>query len=91
MPLYRRPKKTVQKGTPNKNNKSFGFSNLIRLKNQVDLPYPMNSGEISWQYTFEDFPSGSLSYTGVLAEDLEAFEEAFDYLGDQERSPRLKV
>ena len=90
MPLYRRPKKTVQKGTPNKNNKSFGFSNLIRLKNQVDLPYPMNSGEISWQYTFEDFPSGSLSYTGVLAEDLEAFEEAFDYLGDQEAIAKIE-
>lgn len=77
MPFYRR---SLNK----RNNRIIGSSNIVSLRGRVQLPYPMSSGDISWNYNFEDFPSGSLTYTGVLPQDLEGFEEAFDYLGKQE-------
>lgn len=75
MPIYRRRK------TPSLTNS--GDSNIVKLGNRVKLPYRMTSGEISWSCNLEDFPSGSLTYTGVLEQDLKKFEAAFDYLGEQ--------
>jgi hypothetical protein len=78
MPIFRR-----NLGIDNPRNRTLRASNIVDVS-RIDLPYPMTSGEISWDKKFEDFPSGSLTYTGLLVSDMEDFERAFDYLGKQE-------
>lgn len=84
MPIFRR-----SLGVNNPNNRSLNASNIVDVS-RISLPYPMVSGEISWDKKFEDFPSGSLTYTGILVSDIEGFERAFDYLGKQEAIAKIE-
>ena len=60
---------------------------IVKPTDRPNLPVPMTTGEITWNISFEGFPTGTLTYTGLLQSDLPQFTAAYGGVSRGEKIP----
>ena len=60
---------------------------IVKPTDRPNLPVPMTTGEITWNISFEGFPTGTLTYTGLRKSDLPQFNTAYGGVSRGEKIP----